>query len=101
MFSYVRFKPGSQDMRGSQAWTGVGNKRGQNFPGGGVVRTLPFTAGGACLILDWRTKIPHAFQPRKKKKNRHNIVTNSVKTLRNDPHQNNLKKIKESIRGSV
>ena len=68
MFSYVRFKPGSQDMRGSQAWTGLGNKRGQDFPGGGVIRTLPFNAGGTGLIPDWRTKIPHAFQPKKKKK---------------------------------
>jgi len=51
------------------------------------------------LIGELRSHMP--FSQEKKKKNRHNIVTNSVKTLRNDPHQNNLKKIKESIRGSV
>ena len=50
-----------------QAWTGVGNKRGRDFPGGGAGRTLPFSAGGAGLIPDWRTKIPHAFQPKNKK----------------------------------
>ena len=70
MSSYIRFKPGSQDMRCSQARTGVGNKRGRDFPGGGVVRTLPFNAGGAGLIPDWRTKIPHAFQPKNKQTNK-------------------------------
>ena len=77
---------------------GIGNKRGQDFPGGGVVRTLPFNAGGAGLMPDWRSKIPHASQQQtnkqtKKKpktRNRNNIVTNSIKTLRNDPLQNNL-----------
>ena len=47
---------------------GIGNKRGQDFPGGGMVRTLPFNAGGAGLIPDWRSKIPHASQQKTKNK---------------------------------
>ena len=35
-----------------------------DFPGGKVVKTLPFNAGGAGLIPDLGTKIPHASLPK-------------------------------------
>ena len=50
-----------------------------------MVKTLPFDAGGAGQIPDWRAEIPHALQPKKEKhKNRSNIVTNSIKDFKND-----------------
>ena len=33
---------------------------GWNFPGGPVVKTSPFNAGGAGSIPGWTAKIPHA-----------------------------------------
>ena len=49
-----------------------------------MVKTLPSNAGGAGSILGWGAKIPHALRPKKPKhkKNRSNIVTNSIKTLK-------------------
>ena len=57
---------------------GIGNKRGQDFPGGGVVRTLPFNAGGAGLIPDWRSKIPHASQQKTKNKKKPKQETETI-----------------------
>ena len=41
---------------------------GGDFPGGPVVKTSPSNAGGAGSIPGQGAKIPHASQPKKKKK---------------------------------
>lgn len=40
----------------------------RNFAGGPVVKPSPSSAGGANSIPDQGVKVPHAFQPKKKKK---------------------------------
>jgi len=45
-----------------------------------VIKTSPSNAGGVGLILGWGAKILHALWT--KKQNRSNIVTNSIKTLK-------------------
>ena len=53
----------------------------RDFPGGPVVETSPSNEGGA--------RIPHALWPKTqniKKKNRSNIVANSIKYLKNGPY---------------
>ena len=50
----------------------------RDFPGHLVVRTLLSNAKGMGSIPAWGIKIPHASGP----KNRSNIVTNSIKTLK-------------------
>ena len=35
----------------------------RHFPGGPVVKTSPFNAGGVGWIPGWRAKIPHASWP--------------------------------------
>ena len=35
-----------------------------DFPGGPVVKTSPFNAGGADSIPGWGAEIPHASQPK-------------------------------------
>ena len=53
-----------------------------------MVRTSPSSARGADSICGRGAKRPHATQPKNQKAwNRSNIVTNSMKTLENDPHQ--------------
>ena len=49
-----------------------------------MVKTSPFNAEGVGLIPGGLTKIPHALGGRKlkKKKNRRNIVTNLINTLK-------------------
>ena len=61
-----------------------------------MVKTSPSNAGGAGSIPGWGASIPHASRSKNQKnhKNRRNIVTNSIKTLKNGPHKkNSLKKI--------
>ena len=49
---------------------------------------MPSNAGGVGSIPGWGATIPHASQPKKTKtQNRSNVVTNSIKTLKNGPHQ--------------
>ena len=36
------------------------NRNSMDFPGGPVVKTLPFRARGSDSISGWKTKIPHA-----------------------------------------
>ena len=61
-----------------------------------MVRTSPFNGRCVGSIPGCRTKIPYALQPKNKQtnktENRISIVTNSIKTLKNGPHQKNLKK---------
>ena len=55
------------------------------FPGSPVVETLPSNTGGVYSFLGRGVKISHASWPKKTKhthKNRSNIVTNSIKTLK-------------------
>ena len=33
-----------------------------DFPGGPVVKNLPYNAGDSGLIIDWRTKVPQALK---------------------------------------
>ena len=48
-----------------------------------MVKTSPSNAGSAGSIPGWGAKIPHASRPKNQEtKNRSNIVTNSVKTLK-------------------
>ena len=42
-------------------------KKSQDFPGGPVVKTSPFNAGGAGLIPSQGAKISHALQPKNPK----------------------------------
>ena len=50
-----------------------------DVPGGPV----PSSAGGEDSVPGWRAKIPHASWPKNQNmKNRSNIVTNSIKTLK-------------------
>ena len=52
----------------------------KTFP---VVKTLPSNAGGAGLIPGQGARIPYAWQPKnQKRKNRSNIVTDSIKTVK-------------------
>ena len=55
-----------------------------------MVKTSPSNAAGVDAIPGQGAKIPHPSWPKKKKRNinnRSNIVTNSIKTLKNGPHQ--------------
>ena len=48
-----------------------------------MVKTLPSNAGGAGSIPGQGVEIPHALWPKNQNtKNRSNIVTNSIKTLK-------------------
>ena len=58
------------------------SKKGWDFPGDPVVMTLPSNAVGTGLIPGWGAKILHFQQPKSKIKNRNNIVTSSIKTLK-------------------
>ena len=52
----------------------------------------PSNAGGANSIPGWGAKITHASRPKnQKKKNKSNILTNSIKTLKKGPHQKKKK----------
>lgn len=54
-----------------------------DFPGGQVVKILPFNAGGAGSIPDQGDKIPHISRPKNKEtQNGNNIVKNSIKVLK-------------------
>ena len=54
----------------------------KDFPGCPVVKTLPSNAGCAGSIPGQGAKISHASWSKNQTKNRSNIVTNSVKTLK-------------------
>ena len=54
------------------------------FSGSPVVKTLPSNAEGS--IPGQCAKNPYALGPKIKTQNRSNIVTNSMKTLKNGPH---------------
>ena len=69
----------------------IDNYKGTKWelPGGPVVKTLPSNAGGVGLIPGWGDGIPQASGPKdqniktkQNKKNRGNVVTNSIKTLK-------------------
>ena len=75
-------------------WWNQCQKQIGDFPGGPVVKTLPSNAGGMDLIPGWGAKIPHASQPKKKKKNQ-NIkqkwyCNKFNQDFKNGPHQKNL-----------
>ena len=55
-----------------------------------MVKTSPSYAGGPCSIPGWGAKIPHASRLENQNIKQSNIVTNSIKTLKNGPHQENL-----------
>ena len=56
----------------------------RDFPSGPVVKTSISNGGDGDLIPGWEAKISHAAWPKNIKQT--TIVTNSVKTLKNDPH---------------
>ena len=53
------------------------------FLGRPVVRTSPTDAGGTGSIPGWGAQIPHASWPKNQDVKQSNIVTNSIKTLKN------------------
>ena len=61
-----------------------------DFPGGPVVKTLPFNAGGAGSIPDWGAKIPHALRPKNQNIKQKQYCNKFNKDFTNDPHQKNL-----------
>ena len=60
----------------------------RDFHEDSMVKTLPSNLRDASSIPGQETKLPHATWPKKKKKSRSNIVTNSIKTLK-IAHNNN------------
>ena len=75
-----------------------------DFPGSPVVKTWPSSAGGVrvqSLVRKLRTYMPPG--QKSKTKNRSNIVTDSLKTLRmvHIPQKINLKKILKKIRNQM
>ena len=69
----------------------------RDYPGGPVVKTLPFNVGCAGSIPGRGVKIPHASQSKNPNiKNRSYIVTNSKKTL-NMIHIKKILKKKELL----
>ena len=65
----------------------------RDYPGGPVVKTLPFNVGCAGSIPGRGVKIPHASQSKNPNiKNRSYIVTTSKKTLNMIHIKKNLKK---------
>ena len=58
----------------------------RDFAGGPVVKTLPSNAGAAVSIPGQEAKIPRVSGQKTKMQNRSNIVTNSIKILKNGPH---------------
>ena len=54
--------------------------RYRDFPGSPVVKTSPSNPGSEGSVPGWGAKISHALQP--KQKNRSNIVTGSIRTLK-------------------
>ena len=53
------------------------------FPGGAVVKTSTSSGRGARSLSCREARIPHAFRPPTKTQNRSDIVTSSIKTLKN------------------
>ena len=51
-----------------------------------MVKTLPSNAGAAVSIPGQEAKIPRVSGQKTKMQNRSNIVTNSIKILKNGPH---------------
>ena len=51
----------------------------ETFPGGPGVKILPSRAGGTGSTSGWGSKIPHAWRPTGKTKNRSNIVKKKKK----------------------
>ena len=63
-----------------------------DFPGGPMVKTLPFRARGAGLIPGWGTKIPDAQQPRNQNMKQKQSCNKFNRDLKNGPYQKHLKK---------
>ena len=62
--------------------------KGKDFPGGPVVRTVPSSAEGAGSIPGRGAGFLHALGPKNQNiKNKGSVVTSSIKTLKNGPHQ--------------
>ena len=74
----------------------VKEKKNRDFPGGSVVKTVPFNAGVCECDPWWGAKISHASGPQNQRKNINNIVTDSVKILKMVHIKISLKKQKKS-----
>ena len=73
----------------------------RDFPGCPVVMTSPSNAEGAGSIPGRGAKIPYALRPKNENiKNRSDIVTNSIKTLRMGHIENSFKKEDGRDKGS-
>ena len=62
-----------------------------NFPGNPVVQTSPLLIQGVS-IPGQVVKIPHALQSKNHNINRSNMLTNSIKSFKNGPHQKKKRK---------
>ena len=58
-----------------------------DFPVGPVVKTSFSNTGYAVSVSGWGAKIPPALWPKNKTQSRSNTIRNSIKTLKNGPHQ--------------
>ena len=67
----------------------VYSKKIRDFPGGPVVKSPPANAEDSGSIPGRGAKIPHAWQPKDQNIKRSNIVANSIRNSKNDPHQKN------------
>ena len=64
----------------------------QDFPGGTVVKTSPFSAEGACLVPDQGAKIPQASQPKNQNIKKKQYCNKFKKDFKNGPYQKIFKK---------
>ena len=83
----MRFVSGSFDQISVvDAFLYLLSKQQETFLGNPVVRTSLTDAGGIGLIPGWGAQIPHALWPKNQDIKQSNIVTNSVKSLKNGAH---------------
>jgi len=61
-----------------------------DFPGGPMVKTLPFNAEGVSLIPGWGAKTPHASWPENQNVKEKRYCNKFNKNFKNGPHQKNL-----------
>ena len=72
----------------------------RDFPGCPVVRTSPFNAGSTGSVPGWAAKLPRAAQS-KTPNMKQNVVTNTIKTLKNGPNPKNLLRKKRHPPGQM
>ena len=69
----------------------LNTKARRDFPGGWVVKTLPYKAGGVGLIPGWGAKIPFALWPKHQNIKQKQYYNRFNKDFKNSPHQKRIK----------